>query len=77
MHRHWRTQTARCRTSSESFDPCPLTLDSAQVNILTLDPPPFFCLVFRRLGDNDLGAEGGKAIAKALTDPNCKVQEIE
>ena len=26
---------------------------------------------------NDLGAEGGKAIAAALADPNCKVENIK
>ena len=42
-----------------------------------IDPHPFFCLVFRSLSVNDLGAEGGKAIAKALADPNCKVENIK
>ena len=45
--------------------------------MLTLDPWPFFCLVSLSLGNNRLGVEGGKSIAKALADPNCKVQNIK
>ena len=44
---------------------------------MTLDPPPFFCMVPRSLWDNSIGVEGGTAIAKALADPNCKVQNIK
>ena len=37
----------------------------------------FFCLVPHSLEHNELGAEGGKAIAKALANKNCTVQEIK
>ena len=53
-------------------------IDPARINILIpIDPHPFFDLVFRSLASNNLKAEGGKAIAKALADPNCKVEKIE
>ena len=45
--------------------------------MIPIDPHPFFDLVSRSLRGNDLGAEGGKAIAAALADPNCKVEKIE
>ena len=38
---------------------------------------PFFCLVHHSLKQNWMGPEAGKAIAAALADPNCTVQDIK
>ena len=57
--------------------PTLVEFDPAQVNILTLDPWPPVRLVSHSLANNPIKAEGGKAIAKALADPNCKVQNIK